>query len=161
MHRKMDAKIVALTFIFLMAMCTVSVQSGNAAKTIVVPDNYPTISAAVANASAGDTIIVKSGVYYENVVIDKPLTLISETPKAAVVIGAGGMDRGQSTVFTLASDQVQISGFTIESLNYSTVSGFSAPPKRIQQSPITASQATSKTAFASAAAPKTPSPKTP
>jgi nitrous oxidase accessory protein len=122
MHRKTGAKIIALTFIFLMAMCTVSVQSGNAAKTIVVPDNYPTISAAVANASAGDTIIVKSGVYHENVVIDKPLTLISETPKAAVVIGTGGMDRGQSTVFTLASDQVQISGFTIESLNYSTVS---------------------------------------
>jgi nitrous oxidase accessory protein len=118
----MGAKLVALTFIFLMAMCAVSVQSGNAAKTIVVPDNYPTVSAAVANASPGDTITVKSGVYHENVVIDKPLTLISETLQAAVVIGAGGMDRGQSTVFTLASDQVQISGFTIESLNYSTVS---------------------------------------
>jgi parallel beta-helix repeat protein len=122
MHRKTSAIFAALTFIFLMAVGTVSVHPGNAAKTIVVPDNYPTISAAVANASAGDTIIVKSGVYHENVVVDKSLTLISETPQAAVVIGTGGMDRGQSTVFTLASDKVQISGFTIESLNYSTVS---------------------------------------
>jgi nitrous oxidase accessory protein len=123
MHQKQAAKkLVALTFIFSMALCVFSLQTGNAAKTVVVPDNYPTISAAVANVSAGDTIIVKSGVYHENVVVNKPLTLISETPQAAVVIGAGGLSRGQSTVFTLASDQVQILGFRIESLNYSTVS---------------------------------------
>ena len=36
-------------------------------KTIVVPDDYPTIGWAIGNASEGDTIFVKKGTYYENI----------------------------------------------------------------------------------------------
>ena len=36
------------------------------ARTIYVPDNYAKIQWAVDNASAGDTIIVSDGTYYEN-----------------------------------------------------------------------------------------------
>jgi nitrous oxidase accessory protein NosD len=121
-QQQIAKKFVALTFIFLMALCTISIQVGNSSKTIVVPDNYPTISAAVNSASPGDTILVKSGVYYENLLINKSLTLIGEDSQTTIVIGTGGIERGQSTVFTLAADQVEISGFTIESLNYSTSS---------------------------------------
>ena len=32
-------------------------------KTIVVPDDYPTIQEAVGNATAGDTVYVRNGVY--------------------------------------------------------------------------------------------------
>ena len=32
-------------------------------KTIVVPDDYPTIQGAIGNASDGDTIYVKKGIY--------------------------------------------------------------------------------------------------
>jgi parallel beta-helix repeat protein len=40
-----------------------------------VPGNYPTIGAAIANASPGDTITVSSGTYYENIIIDKSINL--------------------------------------------------------------------------------------
>ena len=48
-------------------------------KTIVVPDNYPTITAAIRNAVDGDTIFVKKGTYEEKTLeIDKRLSLIGE-----------------------------------------------------------------------------------
>ena len=33
-------------------------------RTIVVPDDYPTIQAAIDKANAGDTVFVKKGTYY-------------------------------------------------------------------------------------------------
>jgi parallel beta-helix repeat protein len=46
------------------------------AGTITVPDDYPTIQQAINNASEGDTIYVHSGHYAEDVVVDKPVSLI-------------------------------------------------------------------------------------
>ena len=91
----------------------------SAASTITVPDDYPTITAAIGNASAGDTIIVRSGTYFENPVINKPLTLQGES---TVVIGKGGSVG--ASVFTVAADNVRISGFTIKSLNYSASASY-------------------------------------
>jgi hypothetical protein len=121
-RQKVAKKLVALTFIFLMVLWAISFRVGNSSETIVVPDDYPTIRAAVNNATAGDTILVKSGVYYENVLVNKSLMLMGEDSQTTIVIGTGGVGRGQSTVFTLAADHVEIRGFTIESLNYSTSS---------------------------------------
>jgi nitrous oxidase accessory protein len=48
-------------------------------KTIVVPDDYPTIEAAIWNATDGDSIFVKKGVYEENpLMVNKTLSLIGE-----------------------------------------------------------------------------------
>jgi nitrous oxidase accessory protein NosD len=89
-----------------------------ASKTIVVPDDYPTISAAVGNASAGDTIRVKIGTYRESPKISVPLTLIGEDAASTIVIGLGGATN--SSVFMVAADNVKIAGFTIKSVDYPT-----------------------------------------
>ena len=48
-------------------------------RTIVVPDDYPTISLAIENALAGDTVFVKKGIYHElTLEINKSLSLIGE-----------------------------------------------------------------------------------
>ena len=93
---------------------------GAVPKTITVPDDYSTISAAVGNASQGDSIFVKSGVYYENPLITKSVSLIAEDDKSTIVVGTGGEPRGVSSVFTILAPNVKISGFTITSLNYSS-----------------------------------------
>src|SRR4030042_6733324 len=48
-------------------------------RALVVPDDYPTISSAIGNATAGDTIFVKKGTYEEKTLeINKTLSLIGE-----------------------------------------------------------------------------------
>jgi len=106
--------------IALVLFWVINVQNVDAAKTIVVPDQFSTISMAIANAAAGDTIQVKSGLYYENLHIDKPLTLQGQERKTTIIIGEGGLDRGAHPVIDLNSNNIKISGFTIESQNYST-----------------------------------------
>jgi parallel beta-helix repeat protein len=122
MRLKQVARIVTLTFISATLLCAINIQHGSTSKIVVVPDNYSTISVAVDHALSGDTVLVKSGVYHENLLINKSLTVIGEASQNTIVIGKGGVTRGQSSVFTLATDHVKISGFTIESLDYSTAS---------------------------------------
>ncbi len=96
-----------------------SVQSVSAdQKTIVVPDEYSTITEAVTNASPGDTVFVKNGVYHENVRIDKPLLVVGEDNEKTAVIGEGNVNDGN--VFILAAKNVTVEGFTIKSADYST-----------------------------------------
>jgi nitrous oxidase accessory protein NosD len=87
--------------------------------TLVVPDDYSTISAAITNAPEGATILVKKGTYYENPVVDKTLTIQGEDPNNTIVAGAGNVDKGAKPVFKIEADNVKVSGFTIMSLNYS------------------------------------------
>jgi len=76
---------------------------------IYVPDGYARIQWAVDNASAGDTIIVRDGTYYENVVVNKHLTLKSENGSAYTTINGGGSGH----VVRITADNVRIEGFTV------------------------------------------------
>jgi len=56
---------VVLVLVFLTSVVTLQSATVKAqTKTIVVPDDYPTIQAAIGNASDGDTVFVKNGVHY-------------------------------------------------------------------------------------------------
>ena len=70
--------------------------------------DYTTIQAAVDAASAGDTIEVRSGTYYENVNVNKQLTLSGQDKTGTVIDG-----RGSGTVVTVTTDKVTVGGFTI------------------------------------------------
>ena len=76
-------------------------------KTIIVPNEFPTITLGLKNAEYGDTVLVKPGLYKENIVLvegvvlkgeDKTTTIIDGRRKGPVVIGA---------------DNAVIEGFTI------------------------------------------------
>jgi parallel beta-helix repeat protein len=79
-------------------------------KTIVVPDDYPTITDAVGNAASGDTVFVKSGVYEDNLVINKPIFLIGENKETTIIICK---DKKQPTIL-VKENRVNITGFTIK-----------------------------------------------
>ena len=76
---------------------------------IFVPDDYKKIQWAVDNASAGDTIIVRDGIYYENVVVDKALTIRSENGSDNCIVDGGG----SGDVITLNANGITIEGLTV------------------------------------------------
>jgi len=57
-------------------------------QTHVVPLEYPTIKAAVAAASPGDTILIKPGQYMETLSLDKAVTLQGESPEQVLIYGS-------------------------------------------------------------------------
>lgn len=80
------------------------------AATISVPENFKTIQEAVEKAQSGDTILVKSGNYHENVVITKSLTVKSDKGADTTVVKPANPSEPVFKV-TEASD-VAIIGFT-------------------------------------------------
>ena len=91
---------------FVAASCRVMPLSVKAeSKTIVVPDDYPTIQAAIDNATDGDTIFVKKGVYVENPVVNKSISLVGEDRDSTVIDVTAGLK--------VERDEVTITGLTI------------------------------------------------
>jgi parallel beta-helix repeat protein len=80
-----------------------------APRTIVVPYDYPTIQEAINAASTGDTIYVMAGKYYENVVVNKTVSLIGQDRSNTIVDGGR-----HGTIFAVTKDDVVITGFAIQ-----------------------------------------------
>jgi len=76
--------------------------------TIKVPDDYPTIHEALNKAGSGDTIFVRKGIYAENIVINKSLTLIGENRESTIIDGGA-----RGNVISVKAPNVTISGFTV------------------------------------------------
>ena len=72
--------------------------TSHASKTLVVPQDYSTINEAISHASSGDVISVQKGVYYENLQINKSISMLGEDAKNTIIIGAGGVERGANAV---------------------------------------------------------------
>jgi len=92
-------------------------------RTITIPDDYGSIQEAIDNASEGDTIFVKRGVYVENPVVNKSVSLIGEDRDSTVIDVTAGLK--------VQSNNVTIAGFTIYdgydgislAANYCNISG--------------------------------------
>jgi hypothetical protein len=103
---------VLFTVLLLAAFLVYSSPYGEAAtSTIVVPDDYSTIQAAVDAASAGDTVFVKAGIYHENVVVNKSIFINGEDANTTIIDGSatGG------TLVSITASNVTVSNFTIKS----------------------------------------------
>ena len=78
------------------------------ARPIKVPEDYPTIQGAVDAANMGDTILVAPGIYKENVVIKKTVSIAGKNKSATIIDG-----NGTKIVVHVLAHCVAISGFTI------------------------------------------------
>jgi len=83
----------------------------NTSSTIIGSPGY--IQDLIDNASAGDTINIPSGTYYENIVINKSINLVGEDKETTIIDGGGSGD-----VVEITTDWVNISGFTIQNSGY-------------------------------------------
>lgn len=78
--------------------------------TITVPSpGYETIQKAINAANIGDIIMVDAGIYHENLIVNKSVSLIGENSFTTIIDGG---DVG--TVITIISPNVTINGFTIQ-----------------------------------------------
>jgi parallel beta-helix repeat protein len=80
-------------------------------ETIYVPDNFPTIQAAVDAANPGDTLVVRDGTYTENVNVNKDhLTIRSENGADVTIVQVANPN---DHIFEVTANYVDISGFNI------------------------------------------------
>lgn len=84
--------------------------SGVFAATIHAPGGFSSIQEALDAAGPHDTVIVEEGVYAENIVIRKPVTLVSAKGPKATVISAALPDKPAIKIEGAA--EVSLSGFT-------------------------------------------------
>jgi nitrous oxidase accessory protein len=114
-----------------------SVESQSPSKTsIVVPDDYPTIAAAIGNATDGATIHVRAGIYdgpeNQTLVINKTISITGEGQLRTRISLHPALVEQQiftstfivpSTAVIVESDNVQLSGFTIAAPGGITLNG--------------------------------------
>jgi hypothetical protein len=90
----------------------------------VVPDDHPTIQEALDSPSlvAGDEIMVRAGIYDENLVVRENVRIFSESGPAATLIRGSAPDPVPVTfddpavVYTAFAQRVHLEGFTIENV---------------------------------------------
>jgi Right handed beta helix region len=77
-----------------------------------VPQDYPTIQAAIDAAEPGADVVVASGTYFENLVVGKTITLVSASGAAVTTLDGGRVGR---VIFARGTgvETVAIVGFTI------------------------------------------------
>jgi parallel beta-helix repeat protein len=85
---------------------------------LTVPDDYKTIQEAINNAGSGDTIFVRKGIYAENIVVNKSITLIGEDRESTIIDG-----KAIGNVISVKASNVTIKGFTIRNSDPSTGCG--------------------------------------
>lgn len=80
----------------------------------VGPDNYSSIQLAIADAVDGNTVFVfdDSSPYYENVNVNKRISLIGENNETTIIDGEG------EDIVSINATNVNISGFTIQNGRY-------------------------------------------
>jgi len=82
------------------------------AETIFVDDDgdwdYTSIQAAIDNASVEDTVKVYDGTYFENLTVNKSISLIGNGPGSTMIIGDN-----TTAVINITADNITVSGFTI------------------------------------------------
>jgi len=109
-------KIIILSFILIIILA-IYPQSLASSKTLYVGksgnEDYSNIQDAINVSVNGDSIIVYNGTYFENLVINKSITISGEN-KDTTIIDGSNYYRYSWGVIDISSDNVSINGFTIQ-----------------------------------------------
>ena len=101
-------KFVDISLVIILFL--VSVDAGDARTVYVEPGN--SIQGFVNNSTVGDLIVIKPGVYQENVTINVSGVKVISDPDSSGVVLIKSPD-GNSSVFQIEADNVTVSGFNI------------------------------------------------
>jgi parallel beta-helix repeat protein len=92
---------------FLCVFLIVSILLNIISKEIKVPENTKTIQDAINKSVYGDIIIVSAGIYHENLILKKGITIDGQNPVLTIIQGNGNSD------VILCADNCTIMNFTI------------------------------------------------
>jgi parallel beta-helix repeat protein len=93
---------------------------------------FSTIQKGIDNASAGDTVFVRNGHYYETVSINQTLNLVGESSGNTIIDGQNTMASGKVVDIQEGVINVNISGFTIENAKVRPFTGIYAESENNQ-----------------------------
>jgi len=112
MPRKAVSGIMLTMLLIGVLMLTFNAQQVKAESiSIMVPRNYPTIQEAINNANEGDIIFVSPGTYYENVTLDRSISLIGMSGHNTIIDGGG---TAFGAVVYVTADDINVSNFTVQ-----------------------------------------------
>ncbi len=114
MIKKMKKLPIAVITIFSLSVLIIISPEIKAQETLTVGPggDFSKITDAIANANESDIILVSSGTYTENILINKSITITGNGSASTQIISA---DRYDNTI-EVTADNVNISGFTIKNL---------------------------------------------
>jgi parallel beta-helix repeat protein len=112
LKRLISGVVLAMLMVNVLALSFNVKPARSSPATITVPDDYSTIQAAINAANPGDTIAVSSGTYYENVVVNKTVSLIGENRNSTTIVGVVNSPIWE-TVIDVWADDVTISNLTV------------------------------------------------
>jgi parallel beta-helix repeat protein len=111
--KKISLSVIVILFLGTFCLSIAIVPDNVYAKTLFVggsgPGNYTTIQGAVNGANPGDTIFVYSGTYQEQVMVDKPLSLVGWSRDTTFVENGG-----PGCTICVSSDWVNVTGFGLK-----------------------------------------------
>jgi len=130
----MKRRLVTIALIFLLFSAVIPLANVKAElKTIIVPDDYPTITDALGNATSGDMILVRSGTYNEQTLeTNKTISLIGEGLTSTTVnlhppslpdYILGQFVGNLATAIEFNANRIVVSGFTINSYGAMSITG--------------------------------------
>jgi parallel beta-helix repeat protein len=112
MFRKIVAVWISLAMLFSLIVIVVDLVPFVKGNVVYVggagPGNYTTIQEGIDAANPGDTVFVYSGIYYENVVVNKTINLTGEDRGNTIIDGGGNKD-----VVYVTANWVNLTGFKI------------------------------------------------
>lgn len=100
---------IMISVLLISAILIVYIDRSNIeAKNIDVPMDHSTIQEAIDNATEGDTILIANGTYYEDLIVNKTLSIKGNSTSGVRIMGSG-----EGPVITIISSWVNLTGVTV------------------------------------------------